>query len=54
MLADSSGSSDSTSRNARGSQASAARMPGTLFAAIDAPVPVQHMTTPKSASPEAR
>src|SRR5271157_296946 len=36
-----------------GSQASAARIPGTLFAAIDVPVPVQHITTPKSASPEA-
>jgi fucose 4-O-acetylase-like acetyltransferase len=36
-----------------GSQASAARTPGTLFAAIDVPVPVQHMTTPKSASPAA-
>lgn len=78
MLADSSGSSASTSRNARahstatsgasrlrlsastfasfhsraflaihGSQASAARAPGTLFAAIEVPpVPVQHLTLP--------
>ena len=79
MLADSSGSSASTSKNAfthstatsgasrlrlsastfasfhsrafraiHGSHASAARTPGTLFAAIDVPVPVQHITTPKS------
>ena len=32
---------------------SAARMPGTLFAAIDAPVPVQQQTIPCSASPAA-
>src|SRR3954452_15005410 len=32
---------------------SAARTPGTLFAAIDAPVPVQQQTTPWSAAPAA-
>ncbi len=37
----------------QGSQASAARTPGTLFAAIAVPVPVQQKRSPWSASPAA-
>src|SRR3954449_6754233 len=37
----------------QGSHASAARTPGTLFAAIDVPVPVQQNSIPSSASPAA-
>src|SRR5205814_2332819 len=38
-------------RAIHGSQASAARTPGTLLAAMAVPVPVQHITTPRSTSP---